>query len=253
MSIINNKEVYSTVEFEAWADKKGLNEAEKYLILKYLNKNGKTVEAGTAGGRILLEMKDLGFQYLYGYDYVPEFIEQAKQREASQSISFEVQDATDLSYETSGFEQIIYLQQIVSLIEEEDKRLKALREAYRILKNDGTALFSFLNFESRIKSPFVVYLAYLSMLRRLSGSNRSIQYIPWLKLGGKYNFLALLDRGPYPYWYKIQEAHQILTQVGFKIVAVGSSYQIGQGKMCDDLESLKNQPIAGMLYFVCKK
>jgi hypothetical protein len=53
MSIINNKEVYRTVEFEAWADKKGLNEDEKYLIVKYLNKNGKTVEAGTAGGRIL--------------------------------------------------------------------------------------------------------------------------------------------------------------------------------------------------------
>ncbi|MEG4225926.1 class I SAM-dependent methyltransferase [Microcoleus sp. N9_B2] len=253
MPIINNKEVYSTVEFEAWADKKGLNEAENYLILKYLNKNGKTVEAGTAGGRILLEMKDLGFQELYGYDYVPELIEQAKQRDPSQSISFEVQDATDLSYESSGFEQIIYLQQIVSLIEEDEKRLKALREAYRILKNDGTALFSFLNFESRIKSPFVVYLAYLSMLRRLSGANRSIQYIPWLKLGGKYNFWALLDRGPYPYWYKVQEAHQSLTQVGFKIVSVGSSYQIGQGKICDDIESLKNEPIAGMLYFVCKK
>ncbi|MEG5031434.1 class I SAM-dependent methyltransferase [Microcoleus sp. AT3-D2] len=253
MPIINNKEVYSTVEFEVWADKKGLNEAENYLILKYLKKNKKTVEAGTAAGRILLEMKDLGFQYLYGYDYVPEFIEQAKQREASQSISFEVQDATDLSYESSGFEQIIYLQQIVCFIEEEEKRLKALREAYRILKKDGTALFSFLNFESRIKSPFVVYLAYLSMLRRFSGANRSIQYIPWLKLGGKYNFLALLDRGPYPYWYKVQEAHQILTQVGFKIVAVGSSYQIAQGKMCDDIESLKQELIAGMLYFVCKK
>lgn len=253
MSIINNKEVYRTVQFETWADKKGLNEDEKYLIVKYLNKNGKTVEAGTAGGRILLEMKDLGFPELYGYDYVPEFIEQAKHREASQSISFEVQDATDLTYENSGFEQIIYLQQIVCFIEEEEKRLKAFREAYRILKNGGTALFSFLSFESRIKSLFVVYLAYLSMLRRLSGSNRSIQYIPWLKLGGKYNFLALLDRGPYPYWYKVQEAHQILTQVGFKIVVVGSSYQITQGKMCDDIESLKHELIAGMLYFVCKK
>ncbi|MEG4247886.1 class I SAM-dependent methyltransferase [Microcoleus sp. Pol10D4] len=252
MSLINNKEVYSTVEFDLWADKKSLTEDEKYLIVKYLKKNEKTVEAGTAAGRILWEMKDLGFQELYGYDYVPEFIEQAKQRDRSQIISFE-EDATDLSYENSGFEQITYLQQIVCFIEEEEKRLKALTEAYRILKNGGTAVFSFLSFESRIKSPFVFYLAYLSMLRRLSGSNRSIQYIPWLKLGGKYNFLALLDRGPYPYWYKVQEAHQILTQVGFKIISVGSSYQIGKGKMCDDIESLKHELMAGMLYFVCKK
>lgn len=253
MSIISNKEVYNTVEFDAWADKTGLNEDEKYLIVNYLHKHGKTVEAGTATGRILWEMNDLGFQELYGYDYVPEFIEQAKQREQSQNISFEVQDATDLSYETSDFEQIIYLQQILCFIEEDDKRLKAFREAYRILKNGGTALFSFLSFESRIKSPFVLYLAYLSMLRRLSGSNRSIQYIPWLKLGGKFNFLALLDRSPYPYWYKLQEAHEILTKVGFNIVSVGSSHQIDRGKMCDDVESLKNEPISGMLYFVCKK
>jgi 2-polyprenyl-3-methyl-5-hydroxy-6-metoxy-1,4-benzoquinol methylase len=94
MSIISNKEVYNTVEFDAWADKTGLNEDEKYLIVNYLNKNGKTVEAGTATGRILWEMNTLGFQELYGYDYVPEFIEQAKQREQSQNISFEVQDAT---------------------------------------------------------------------------------------------------------------------------------------------------------------
>jgi SAM-dependent methyltransferase len=250
MSIISNKEVYNTIEFDAWADKTGLNEDEKYLIVNYLNKNGKTVEAGTATGRILWEMNDLGFQELYGYDYIPEFIEQAKQRAQSQSISFEVQDATGLTYENSDFEQIIYLQQILCFIEEDDKRLKAFREAYRILNNGGTALFSFLSFESRIKSPFVLYL---SMFRRLSGSKRSLQYIPWLKLGGKLNFLALLDRSPYPYWYKLQEVHQILTEVGFNIVSVGSSYQIGQGKMYDDIESLKNEPIAGMLYFVCKK
>jgi ubiquinone/menaquinone biosynthesis C-methylase UbiE len=97
---------------------------------------------------------------------VPEFIEQAKLREASQIISFEVQDATDLIYEISGCEQIIYLQKIVIFIEKQEKRLKAFREAYRILKNGGTALFSFLSLESRIKSLFVVYLAYLSMLRR---------------------------------------------------------------------------------------
>ena len=68
------------------------------------------------------EMKNLGFQELYGYDYVPEFIEQAKQREASQIISFEVQDATNLTYEVYGFEQIIYLQQIVSFIEERKRK-----------------------------------------------------------------------------------------------------------------------------------
>jgi ubiquinone/menaquinone biosynthesis C-methylase UbiE len=85
----------------------------------------KTVEAGTAGGRILREMKDLGFQELYGYDYVPEFIEQAKQRDASQSISFEVQDATDLTYENSRFRADNLLAANCVCIEEEDKKIKS--------------------------------------------------------------------------------------------------------------------------------
>lgn len=52
MSIFNNKEVYSTVEFDCWVYKKGLDFPEQYLIENYLHKQAKILEAGTAGGRI---------------------------------------------------------------------------------------------------------------------------------------------------------------------------------------------------------
>lgn len=78
MSLINNKEVFSTVEFDAWADRKGLNEDEKYLIVKYWNKNGKTVEAGTGGGIILREVSC--FQILHHY----QFLKLCKGKRASQ-------------------------------------------------------------------------------------------------------------------------------------------------------------------------
>lgn len=51
----------------------------------------------------------MGFRSLYGYDYVPEFIAQAKQRDPSQSIRFDVQDATDLDYEDASFDQILLI------------------------------------------------------------------------------------------------------------------------------------------------
>lgn len=254
MSIVKNKEVYNTVEFSLWAYRKGLIPEEKYLLEKYLDKKGKTLEAGTAGGRILLELKDFGFESLYGFDYVPKFIEQARQRDISHSITFEVQDAASLNYDDYCFDQIIYLQQIISLIDNEVGRLKALKEAYRILKSGGNALFSFLSFDVRSRSAaYLPYLMYLRLYRKLRGLNRSIQYLPWLKLGGKFNFSSLLDTGPYVYWYSLQEAQQILREVGFEIVAIGSTYQISQERMHVSLETWANEPIEGMLYFVCKK
>ena len=53
----NNKAIYSTVEFDSWAFREGLIDTERFLIEQYLDKEGKTLEAGTGGGRILLEMK----------------------------------------------------------------------------------------------------------------------------------------------------------------------------------------------------
>lgn len=249
-----NKEVYSTVEFDVWADEKPLLPDEKFLIERYLDKRGKTLEAGTAAGRILLEMKELGFESLHGFDYIPEFIEQAKQRDISNTICFEVEDALHLSYNNNYFDQIIYLQQIICSIEDEQERLKALEEAYRILKPGGTALFSFLSFEVRMKSAaYLPYLTYLRFYRKLRGANVSIQYLPWLKHGDSFNFSSLLDIGPYVYWYKLHEAYQILKEVGFEVVAVGSSCQISQGEMHGCLETLVNEPLEGMLYFVSKK
>lgn len=251
--MFNNKEVYSTLEF-AWGHKQGLMPKEKFLIEKYLDKHGKTLEAGTGGGRILLEMRSLGFTSLNGFDYLPTFIELAKQKDPAHSISFEIQDATNLDYEGRSFDQIIYLQQIMSMIEDDIERLKAFREAYRILKNGGTAIFSFLNFDDRMRNlMYQSYLYYIRFLRKLFRSKRSIQYLPWLKHNGKPNLAALLDKEPYVYWYKIQEAYQILTEVNFEVVAIGSVYQIEQEKMYTSLETLAKEPTKWESYFVCKK
>lgn len=250
----NNKEIYSTVYFDHWAYKVNLLPQEKFLIETYLDKERKTVEAGTAGGRIVLEMQKLGFKYLYGFDFVPELIDKAKQRDTTGSISFDVEDATALNYNDCSFDQLVYLQQIMCLIEDKSLRLTAFKEAYRILRKGGTAIFSFLNFESRAKNTaYLAYLVYLGTLRQLRRSKYPIQYIPWLNLDGKFNFDALLDRQPYTYWYKLEEAYEFLKKMDFEIIALGSDFQVSQGKMHVSLETLKKEPRKGMLYFVCKK
>ena len=138
-------------------------------------------------------MQEMGFTNLARFDYVPELID----RDPDRRIDFQIQDAIGLSYPDNSFDQIIYLQQIICLIETAADRLKAIQEAYRILSTGGTGLFSFLSFESRsARFIYASYLTYLRILRKLRGDNRSIQNLPWLTLGGKFNPNSIVDRPP---------------------------------------------------------
>jgi SAM-dependent methyltransferase len=184
-----------------------------------------------------------------------DLIDRAIVRDPNRSIDFQVRDAIDLAYADCSFDQIIYLQQIICLIEGESDRLKAILESYRILKPGGIGLFSFLSFESRSsKFPYSNYLAYLQLLRKLRGEDLSIQYLPWMVLGGKFNLNStVLDRSPYTYWYRVTEIYNILRSVGFEIVGLGTDPQINVDSLAaNDLELLE-QDIAGMLYAVVRK
>lgn len=251
MPPVKFKEYYNSAEgFDEWSERTGLYPDENYVIQKYLGPGIKTLEAGTGAGRILGEMKNLGFTSLYGYDFGPAFIERAKQRDTSGSICFEVQDATCLNYEDSSFDQILYLQQIISLIDDEVGRPKAVKEAYRILRVGGTALFSFISFETKTGGVmYQLYLMYLYLIRKLTGSNLSLQYTP-LKTSGTAVFV---DSGPYLYRYKLQEAYDALTEAGFEVIAIASREQMIQGIMYDSVAAMSEQPIKGAIYFVCKK
>jgi SAM-dependent methyltransferase len=252
--IISNESLYTNELFDAWAYREGLTQSETYLIETFLNPTKRTVEAGTAGGKILFGMKDLGFQDLHGFDYIPGFIEQAQKRNIDNFIDFQVQDATALQYQNDSFDQILYLQQIVSSIESAVGRNKSIEEAYRILKPGGKALFSFLSFESRLNSSlYSAYLNYLKVFRAISGNKSSSQYLPWLKLGNKFNFSSLLDRKPYVYWYKISEAHELLCSKGFTVKLMGSDIQISQGELVESLNKMLEFPLKGMIYFVAEK
>ena len=246
--------VFSDVEFDNWAYIEKLKPEEKFLIDKYINKDSRIIEAGTGGGRILIELQKLGYSSLQGFDCEPKMIEVANQRDTSGEIEFEVQDAVNLPYENESFEQALYLQQIMSFIPTDAQRLNAFEEAYRILKPSGTILFAVLNFDARIRKSFYQkYLSYLMFFRKVTNSKNTIQTIPWLKHNDKPNLSALIDKSPYTYWFKIEEIHQILQTVGFQVMGLGSSPQIQQGRMCNSPQELLQEQLEGILYVVCKK
>jgi ubiquinone/menaquinone biosynthesis C-methylase UbiE len=250
----NNKELYISSEFEAWAYRENLDPEEIYLIDKYLDKQKKILEAGTAGGRILLALQSNGFTDLHGFDYVSEFIDEAKNRDISKEIDFTVQDATSLLYQDESYDQIIYLQQIISSIDLEADRLKSLKESYRILRKGGIGLFSFLSFEVRSSTfPYSWYISYLKLLRQLKKSSLTIQHLPWMLHGGKFNLNALVDRPPYTYWYRVEEISTILKEIGFSIVSIGTSEQIRNDSIELNTQDLTQKKLRGALYVTVEK
>jgi SAM-dependent methyltransferase len=250
----NNLALFDDVEFSTWVKAIELLPEEKFIIDRYLDRDLSTVEAGTNSGRILFQMQKMGFTSLCGFEYVPKLIDVALARDPDRSIKFEVGNAIDLAYPDRSFDQILYMQQLLCMIDEATDRLQAVREAYRILKPGGTGIFSVLSFEERSAKPlYAAFFTYLSTLRKLRGTDLSLQYQPWLKLGGKFNFGALVDRAPYVYWYKSAEICQLLASNGFKIEAVASGRQLTQGIVKASECELTPSDFDRALYIVVKK
>jgi SAM-dependent methyltransferase len=248
-----HRAVFRTVEREYWTEAAGLKPDERALIERYLDRDASTLEAGTGGGRILGEMRRLGFTSLAGFDFVPELVAEARRADPSGEIRLDVQDARALGYPDASFDQVVYLQQLLSSIETAADRRGVVAEALRVLKPGGVALFSVLPFEVRRRSVLMrPYLAYLRLLRRLRGSDRPAQLLPRMRMRGRPTPAALRDTGPHVYWYRAEEAERILTGAGFEIVAIGTTPQVVAGAMPRSAGDLGGQRLEGTLYIVCR-
>lgn len=215
---VDNRQFYELEVFDSWASRAGLTDFEEQLVERFLERHLRTLEAGTGGGRILHELRDRGFGDLHGFDYLPGFIDVARARDPSSAIDFTVQDAVALDYPDAAFDQALYVQQVLCFIETADERERAMREARRVVRTGGTALFSFLCYEARATRPlYGAFNRYLAFLRRFRHRDVSLQYQPWLKTEAKPNLSALADRGPYVYWYTLEEALEALDNAGFDI------------------------------------
>jgi SAM-dependent methyltransferase len=248
----NTESVFRESEFNLWAQRAALDSGERYMISHYLDPQKSTLEAGAGGGRILLAMQSMGFSQLNGFDFLPEFIEVARQRDQQGKINYQVQDGRNLNYPSNSFEQLIYLQQLVSLISEKTDRQKMVTEAFRVLKPGGLMIVNVLCMRSR-QGLYGLLLFWLKCIRIILNKNLSIQNQPWLRLKGKPNFKALLDLGPYIYWFNENEAVELFKSAGFVIEALGSDAQIKNKGLFTALSVPQNEPFSGSLYLVCRK
>jgi SAM-dependent methyltransferase len=250
----DHRTVFGTVEREYWAEAAGLKPDERALIERYLDLGSSTLEAGTGGGRILGEMSRMGFTSLAGFDFVPELVAEARGNDPTGEIRFEVQDARQLDYPDASFDQLLYLQQLLSTLEADGDRRRVIAEASRIIRPGGTALFSVLPFEVRARSArHRPYLVYLRLLRRLGRTDRPDQLLPRLRMRGRLHPAALRDAGPHVYWYRAEELERELTGAGFALTAIGTTPQVVSGEMAPSARALRDAVLEGTLYAVASR
>ena len=135
---MTNHEVYA-FKNPSWGDvNKGngeLIQAESYLLSKYMNKDWRILEAGCGGGRICSYLAEHGYEHMEGFDFVEDFIANAKSR--GNSVRFFVADASDLSgIDDNQYDGLIYLAQVISFVPR-DKIHSAIAESYRICRGGG--------------------------------------------------------------------------------------------------------------------
>ena len=249
----DQRDFFRGAERDYWAEAEGLKDEERALIERHLDPAEPTLDAGTGGGRIPRALDAAGFRELTGFDFAPELIAAAREADASDSIRFDVADATALPYPDAAFGQALYLQQVICTMEGEAARQTALGEAARVLRPGGVALFSFVCFESRLASRAQrAYVSYLRALRTLRRDRRPIQSMPRLRLRGRFDPGALRDTGPYNWWYRAEEAELALTDAGFTVEAIGFGPRAVAGSLEPSAAEALARGAGGTLYAVAR-
>lgn len=117
---------------------------EEYLINKYFNfqKGKKLLVLGCGGGRTLPYLYKKGFEVM-AIDVVPEMVEAAQKKVKDLNIKVLEMDATDLEFNDESFDYIFFPFHGLGCIYPDI--YKAVREAQRVLKKDGVAIFNLHN------------------------------------------------------------------------------------------------------------
>lgn len=173
---MKNLKLYSSAEtVRYYAALLGLQEAEKYLFEKYIQKDARLLDVGVGGGRTTPWLAARASRYL-GIDYSQDMIDECRKK--FPALSFQKQDATDLTaFDASDFNVVVFSFNGIDCLESNDARKCCLRSIREILSDHGTFIFSCHNARVLFVPPNYKGANWLRMVWRTVRSSRNLVLI----------------------------------------------------------------------------
>lgn len=150
----SNKESYNNAEIvKYYSDfvSTGLFYYEELLINKYFITGGKTLDVGCGAGRVTISLFERGYQVI-GMDYSENMIAAAKA--LNNSVEYRVGNILLTSFADQEFDNIIFSFNGLMLLGTYDERLTATKEICRILKKNGSFLFTTPYLDNKVRKPY---------------------------------------------------------------------------------------------------
>ncbi len=168
-------------------------------------KNDKILDLGCGNGRYYSFFKDEEVKYI-GVDNSQELINIAKQKYPG--VQFQVESGLNLSFPDNYFDQI-YSIAVLHYIPSKEYRLKFLKEAKRVLKNNGYLTLLVWKFPLKEELSLLFKYTILKLLGKTDLDFRDI-FRPWHGRTQKYYHL-----------FSKRELKQLVKQAGLRVVDIG--------------------------------
>jgi len=193
---------------------------EFLFLIKYIKSGDKILDLGCGNGRFIELIKDLPIEYT-GLDISQELIFLSKKRFENlkktgqlkiKNFHLVIGDALNLPFEDNSFDAIFSISvfhQIPSL----EFRLRFLKEARRVLKNEGFLILSVWNFWQKKFLLNLIKYTLLKLLRKVKLDFKDI-FIPW-----KTSQNQIILR--YYHAFTKSEIKRLCQKSGFKVEKIG--------------------------------
>lgn len=152
-----------------------------FLFEKFITKGEKVLDLGCGTGRYFKSIKEKGADY-FGVDNSQKMIEVAKERYPE--AKFQVADSLNLPFSDKSFNKI-YSIAVLHHIPSKEFRLKFLKEARRVLRQDGLLILTVWKFRAKKELSLIFKYTILRLIGKSKLDWRDF-FEPWGKKIERY-------------------------------------------------------------------